>query len=56
MFTSSVYKMNYLLVPTSVLSSMIQNNVDVIHIATLDAKWKRDDSCIDHEEAVIGFL
>lgn len=27
-FTSSVYKMNYLSVPTSILSYMIQNTVD----------------------------
>ena len=38
MFMSSVYKMNYLIVPTSVLYSMIQNNVGVI---TLDATMKR---------------
>ena len=37
MFMSSVYKINYLLVPTSALSSMIQNNVGVL---TLDATMK----------------
>ena len=43
----SVYKMNCLSVPASILSYMIQNTADVLHITTLDIKnekimWKRN--------------
>ena len=43
----SVYKMNCLSVPASILSYMIQNTADVLHITTLDIKnekimWKGD--------------
>lgn len=34
----SVYKMNCLSVPASILSYMIQNTADVLHITTLDIK------------------
>ena len=63
---SSVYKMNHLSVPTSILSNMIQKTVDVICITnTRHQKWKGNvkrklvfiyrynDSCIDNEEAAV---
>ena len=58
----SVYKMNCLSVPASILSYMIQNTADVLHITTLDIKnekimWIRfifiyryNNSCTDNEE------
>ena len=35
---SSVYKMNCLSVPASILAYMIQNTVDVLYITTLNIK------------------
>ena len=62
----SFYKMNGLSVPTSTLSHMIQNTVDVMNITnTRYQKWKENvkkkfifiymykDSHIDNEEAAI---
>ena len=64
----SVYKMNHLSVPTSILSCMIQNTTDVIYITnTRHQKWKDvkkkfifiyryNNSWIDNKEAVIWLL
>ena len=56
-------------VPTSILSYMIQNTVDIIYIIiTRSKKWEDNvkkkfiffngynDSCMDNEEAAIGLL
>lgn len=62
-FTSSVYKMNHLSVPTPILSDTIQNIVDIICITnTRYQKWKDNvkekftfidrckDSCFDNKQ------
>ena len=66
-FMSSVYKMNRLSVPTSILSYMIQNTVDVNILLTLGIQneknvkkfifiYRYNDSCIDNKEAAMQFL
>lgn len=64
-FTSSVYKMNCLSVPTSILCYMIQSTKMLYVLLTLDIKkkdnvkkkfmfiYRCDNSCIDSEEVVI---
>ena len=66
---SSVYKMNHLSAPTSILSYMVQNTIDVIHITNTGHQKLKDnvekkfifiyvhnDSCIDNEEAAVWLL
>lgn len=65
-FTSSVYKMNHLSAPTSVLSYVTSNTVDIT--LTLDIKhgkdvrkkfiyiYKYNDVCTDNEAAATGLL
>lgn len=63
---SSIYKMNYRSIPTSVWSYMIQNTVDVIHITNtrhqkckgnvkkkFTLTYRYNSLCIDNEEAAI---